>query len=72
MKFLRSLRLGLLAMLVLGLAPAASNAGEFYYLLIFGSEDDPKHLRNAHTWAVLYAQWGKEPTRPDIRSLLTR
>ncbi len=59
MKFLRSLRLGLLAMLVLGLAPAASNAGEFYYLLIFGSEDDPKHLRNAHTWAVFVRAVGE-------------
>ncbi len=55
----RFIRTGLLAMLLLGGVPVVSQAGEYYYMMIFGSEDDPKHLRNAHTWAVFVRAVGE-------------
>lgn len=30
----------------------AARAADFYYLLIFGSQDSPKHLKYTHTWAT--------------------
>ncbi len=56
----RSLRLALMAILLWGWVPSAVRAGESYYLLLFGSEDQPKHLRNSHTWATFVRAVGEE------------
>jgi hypothetical protein len=39
----------------------AVGAGEFYYVLIFGSESHPKLLRYTHTWATFVRAVGEGP-----------
>src|SRR4051812_20251337 len=47
-----TLATGLLAALAL-LGPARPAAGnDVFYVIIFGSEDDPKHLKYSHTFAT--------------------
>jgi hypothetical protein len=58
MKRLRP-RLVFASALALLLTPAAAPAGEHYYLLLFGSQDQPKHLRNTHTWATFVRAVGE-------------
>ena len=60
-----SRRIGLYVIASLGLlvGPAAGTGrgGEFYYVLIFGSQSSPKILRYTHTWATLVRAVGEGP-----------
>ena len=47
--------------LVLGAAEGTARGGEFYYVLIFGSESHPKQLRYTHTWATFVRAVGEGP-----------
>jgi len=54
-----TLATGILATLAL-LGPArTSAANDFFYVIIFGSEDDPKHLKFSHTWATFVRATGE-------------
>jgi hypothetical protein len=55
------LRWAFLALLLALLGSSAARAHEFYYVLIFGSQDHPKHLRNTHTWATFVRAVGEGP-----------
>ena len=52
---------GLVAVLALALPAGAACAEEFYYVMIFGSEDHPKHFRFSHTWATFASATGEGP-----------
>lgn len=60
-----SRRIGLYVIASLGIlvGPAAGTGrgGEFYYVLIFGSQSSPKILRYTHTWATLVRAVGEGP-----------
>jgi hypothetical protein len=47
---------------------ASARAEEFYYVLIFGSESQPKRLRHTHTWAtfVRAVGTGRDPNNYHI------
>ena len=47
--------------LVLGAAGGTARGGEFYYVMIFGSESSPKQLRYTHTWATFVRAVGEGP-----------
>ena len=68
-----SRRIGLYVIASLGLlvGPAAGTGrgGEFYYVLIFGSQSSPKLLRYTHTWATFVRAVGEGP---DPRSYALR
>ena len=42
-------------------AAGTGRGGEFYYVLIFGSQSSPKILRYTHTWATLVRVVGEGP-----------
>lgn len=48
--------------------PRTACAGEFYYVMIFGSQSHPKQLRYTHTWATFIKATG-EGTDPNGYSL---
>jgi hypothetical protein len=48
-----------LACLLLAVQPASSRAEESYYVLIFGSQSQPKQLRYTHTWATFVRAVGE-------------
>ena len=41
-----------LGLMALGLFPGAAKANDVYYVLVFGSQTEPKRLRDTHTWAT--------------------
>ena len=47
--------------LVLGAAEGTARGGEFYYVMIFGSQSSPKLLRYTHTWATFVRAVGEGP-----------
>ena len=47
--------------LVLGSAAGTARGGEFYYVMIFGSQSSPKLLRYTHTWATFVRAVGEGP-----------
>lgn len=51
----------LLAAVALASAHTTARAEEYYFGLIFGSQDHPKHLRNTHTWATFVRAVGQGP-----------
>jgi hypothetical protein len=46
---------------VLGSARGTARGGEFYYVMIFGSQSSPKLLRITHTWATFVRAVGEGP-----------
>lgn len=60
----RALRTVAFAFLILGFTRAASQANEFYYVLIFGSQSSPKRFRDCHSWATFVKATG-EGTDPN-------
>ena len=40
-------------------APRPARAGDMFYILVFGSESDPKHLRLSHTYATFVRASGE-------------
>jgi hypothetical protein len=46
---------------VLGSARGTARGGEFYYVMIFGSQSSPKLLRYTHTWATFVRAVGDGP-----------
>ena len=58
--------------LVLGAAEGTARGGEFYYVMIFGSQSDPKLLRYTHTWATFVRAVGEGPDPSNYRSRSTR
>ncbi|MDR3638580.1 MAG: hypothetical protein P4L84_32545 [Isosphaeraceae bacterium] len=57
--------------LMLGSAGKAAWGGEDYYVLIFGSQSNPKLLRNTHTWATFVRAVG-EGSDPRSHTLQVR
>ena len=53
------LRTTFLTLLLLGFCGTSVRAGESYYLLIFGSQSQPKKLRDCHTWATFVKAVGE-------------
>ena len=51
--------------LMLGSAGGTARAGEFYYVMIFGSQSSPKFLRYTHTWATFVRAVGEGPDPRD-------
>lgn len=51
--------------LVLGSAGGTARGGEFYYVMIFGSQSSPKLLRYTHTWATFVRAVGEGPDPRD-------
>jgi hypothetical protein len=47
--------------LVLGSAGGTARGGEFFYVMIFGSQSSPKLLRYTHTWATFVRAVGEGP-----------
>jgi len=47
--------------LVLASAGRTARGGEFYYVMIFGSQSSPKLLRYTHTWATFVRAVGEGP-----------
>lgn len=53
-------RLTLLAFLAFLAGPqVAARAGEVYYVMVFGSQSEPKRLRYTHTWATFIKATGE-------------
>jgi hypothetical protein len=46
-------------------AAAPACAGEYYFLLVFGSQSRPKQLRYTHTWATFVRAVGEGPNLND-------
>jgi hypothetical protein len=61
MRGLGHLRAASLTFLLLGFFGTTVRAGEFYYLLIFGSQSQPKRLRDCHSWATFVKAVGEGP-----------
>ena len=51
--------------LALGSSPERARGGEFYYLMIFGSQSSPKLLRYTQTWATFVRAVGEGPDPSD-------
>ncbi|MFO0909245.1 MAG: hypothetical protein U0794_12995 [Isosphaeraceae bacterium] len=51
-----------------GSGPAPARGAEFYYVLIFGSQSQPKRLKYSHTWATFIKADG-DGLDPDAYSL---
>jgi hypothetical protein len=51
----------ILAMTELAAASSSAPAAERYFVLIFGSQSHPKHLRDTHTWATFVRAVGEGP-----------
>jgi hypothetical protein len=62
------LRTATFTFLLLGFCGTSVRAGEFYYLLIFGAQSQPKRLRDCHTWATFVKAVG-EGTDPNNYTL---
>lgn len=60
----RAAVLTLTAALLVGPARAPARAGEFYYVMVFGSQSEPKQLRYTHTFATFIKATG-EGTDPN-------
>lgn len=45
----------------LGSAAGSAQGGEYYYVMIFGSQSSPKLLRYTHTWATFVRAVGEGP-----------
>ena len=58
---MRQLTILLLLFLALFAAPRRSVANDQFYVVIFGSESDPKHLRLSHTFATFVRATGEGP-----------
>jgi hypothetical protein len=61
MRFGRLLRVLAMAAIAAALPTPPAAAGEYYYVLIFGSESSPKRLRFTHTWATFVRAVGEGP-----------
>jgi hypothetical protein len=70
MGMIRRVRAAILAAIVLSSATSTVAAAERYYVLIFGSQSQPKQLRHTHTWATFVRAVG-EGTDPDEFALYT-
>ena len=44
-----------------GLAAGPARGSEYFFALVFGSQDHPKHLRHTHTWATFVRAVGDGP-----------
>ena len=58
----------LASMAFLAVRPATARAGEVYYVMVFGSQSQPKQLRYTHTWATFIKATG-EGTDPNTYAL---
>jgi len=56
-----SQRILLLLLALLAVGEKSTRAGEFQYVLIFGSQSHPKQLRYTHTWATFVRVFGEGP-----------
>ena len=61
MGMIRRVRAAILAAIVLSSATVEVAAAERYYVLIFGSQSQPKRLRYTHTWATFVRAVGEGP-----------
>jgi hypothetical protein len=61
MSMIRRVRAAILAAIVLSSATVEVAAAERYYVLIFGSQSQPKRLRHTHTWATFVRVVGEGP-----------
>ncbi|MDX2038606.1 MAG: hypothetical protein SFX72_18305 [Isosphaeraceae bacterium] len=64
----RSIRLWFLTLCFCTLGALRVEASEFYYVMIFGSQSQPKRLELSHTWATFVKAVG-EGTDPDSYTL---
>ncbi|HEV3168475.1 MAG TPA: hypothetical protein VGZ22_31000 [Isosphaeraceae bacterium] len=68
MRKARWMQVAFWAGIILAIGPTNASAGEFYYLMIFGSQSTPKQLRYTHTWATMIKAVGEGPD-PDNYTL---